>query len=257
MKIVRFIHPFEKTLFYGVLENDYVYSIVGDPFSDEIDICKDKKFNLKPSEFLVPCEPSKVIALAINYHGVTGQRIDMPEPVVFLKGSNTVVKHDAKVKLPFQSDTWGESELGLVIKKEVSPESQILRAKDYILGYIATNDVSCKNIDGRDHHLARSKSANGFCPVGYYIDTEYDYRNKKIRGFHNEQLLRQGNTNQMIWNPEKILIWLSGWMTLNAGDIIITGTPARIRDRIFLKSGDQYKVQIEGLPDLNTFFYEK
>ena len=79
---------------------------------------------------------------------------------------------------------------------------------------------------------------------------------KEILAFHNDILLREGNTNQMIWNPERIIIWLSTWMTLYPGDIIITGTPSRVRDRLFLKDGDTYTVKIEGFPDLVTSFYE-
>ena len=61
----------------------------------------------------------------------------------------------------------------------------------------------------------------------------------------------------MFWKPEKILPWLSSWMTLYPGDIISTGAPVRTRDRLYLKDGDIFTVKIEGLPELSTFFYEK
>jgi 2-keto-4-pentenoate hydratase/2-oxohepta-3-ene-1,7-dioic acid hydratase in catechol pathway len=180
----------------------------------------------------------------------------MSEPLVFLKSTNAVVDCNYKVKLPFSSKTWGEAELGVVIKRKTSKILSEKDVKEYILGYVPVNDVSCVNVDNRDHHLARSKSANGFCPVGQYIDMDYDYRNKEILAYHNDILLRKGNTDQMIWNPEKIIIWLSRWMTLYAGDIIITGTPSRIRDRLFLRENDTYTVDIEGFPNLITSFYE-
>jgi 2-keto-4-pentenoate hydratase/2-oxohepta-3-ene-1,7-dioic acid hydratase in catechol pathway len=124
------------------------------------------------------------------------------------------------------------------------------------LGYVPANDVSCDNVDDRDHHLARSKSADGFCPLGQYVDTDYDFRGKKILAYHNNTLLREGNTNQIIWDPERIVVWLADWMTLYPGDVVITGTPSRVRDRMFLKDGDTYTVKIEGFPDLVTKFYE-
>jgi len=180
----------------------------------------------------------------------------MSEPLVFLKSTNAMVDCNCKVRLPFSSNTWGEAELGVVIKKTTTPQVSSLNVKDYILGYIPANDVSCNNVEDRDHHLARSKSADGFCPIGQYIDTDYDYRNKEILAYHNDIMLRKGNTDQMIWNPEKSVVWLSGWMTLYPGDIVITGTPSRVRDRMFLKDGDTYTVKIEGFPNLVTKFYE-
>ena len=116
------------------------------------------------------------------------------------------------------------------------------------------NDISCSNVDNRDHHLARSKSADNFCPVGEYIDTTYDHKNKFIRAYHNDQLLRDGNTSEFIWSPSKIIFELSKWMTLNPGDLILTGAPKRVRDRQFLEHGDEYRIEIEGLPILSNRF---
>jgi len=205
---------------------------------------------------LVPCKPTKVVALAINYQGATGQTASMSEPLVFLKSTNAVVDCNQQVKLLFKSNTWGEAELGVVIGKTTTPGVTAANVKDFILGYVPANDVSCDNVDDRDHHLARSKSADGFCPLGQYVDTDYDFRGKKILAYHNNTLLREGNTNQIIWDPERIVVWLAGWMTLYPGDVVITGTPSRVRDRMFLKDGDTYTVKIEGFPDLVTKFYE-
>ena len=105
---------------------------------------------------------------------------------------------------------------------------------------------------GRDHHLARSKSADGFCPVGKFIDLDYQYQNKKIQGYQNNILIREGNTNEMIFSIDKIISWLSSWMTLNPGDIILTGAPKRVCEKKFLKSGDLYTVRLEGFDELTT-----
>ena len=153
------------------------------------------------------------MALAINYLGATGQTASMSEPLVFLKSTNAVANFNEQVKLPFNSNTWGESELGVVIGKTTTSDVTTENVKDFILGYVPANDVSCDNVEGRDHHLARSKSADGFCPLGQYIDTNYDFRDKKIVAYQNDTLLRKGNTNQFIWDPEKIVLWLAGWMT--------------------------------------------
>lgn len=256
MKIVRYTDKGRGKSVYGILGEDTIYPVIGSPFSKLIAYDKTNGISYDETLLLAPCEPTKVVALAINYLGATGQTADMLEPLVFLKSNNSVVGINDTVELPFQSNTWGESELGVVIRKTAK---NILEAevRNYILGYVSANDVSCDNVDDRDHHLARSKSSDGFCPLGQYIDTDYDFRNKSILAYHNDILLRKGNTDEMIWDPEKIVVWLSSWLTLYPGDVIITGTPSRVRDRLFLKDGDTYTVEIEGFPKMVTRFRAK
>ncbi len=254
MKIVRYENHHDR-LIYGRLEDGLVYPLDGSPFQEVLRV----NSALQPLKYgtvdvVAPCEPTKIVALAINYKGATGQSSTMTEPLVFIKGSNSISGPGKKVRLPFVSNTWGEAELGVVIKRRAS-EIQLQDAARYILGYIPANDVSCDNVDNRDHHLARSKSADGFCPVGHYIDTAYDPENKNILAYQNNILLRSGNTRELIWDVHKTITWLSGWMTLYPGDLVLTGTPPRVRERMFLKSGDAYTVQIEGFPALITEFY--
>lgn len=256
MKIIRFFNIKNKSNSYGIIESDQIFPLLGNPFIEKFRINRKIAIPFDSDILLAPCLPTKVVALAINYQGSTGQTASMSEPLVFLKSTNTVVGCNQKVRLPFNSNTWGEAELGIVIKKLTTPKVSASNVKDYILGYVPANDVSCDNVDERDHHLARSKSSDGFCPLGQYIDTDYDPRGKEILAHHNNTLLRKGNTDQMVWGPEKIIIWLSDWMTLYPGDVVITGTPSRVRDRMFLKDGDNYTVKIEGFPDLVTSFYE-
>tara|TARA_Y100000590_G_scaffold20022_2_gene23395 strand:- start:6132 stop:6902 length:771 start_codon:yes stop_codon:yes gene_type:complete len=256
MKLIRYKNLINKSISNGILEVDKIFPLLNDPFSKNLQINYDEAIPFDSRLIEAPCLPTKIIALAINYKGSTGITSSMSEPLVFLKSTNAVSSFNQPVRLPFTSNTWGEAELGVVIGKTTSSKIPISDVKSYILGYLAANDVSCDNVDNRDHHLARSKSADGFCPLGQYIDTDYDFHNKEITAYHNDILLRKGNTNEMIWNPEKIVIWLSNWMTLYPGDIIITGTPSRVRDRKFLKNGDTFTVKIEGLPDLLTSFYE-
>ena len=254
MKIIRY--KIENSLpRYGVIKNELIFPIIGSPFAEKIEISKDEELVYDSSILLKPCLPTKIIALAINFPGATGQTKDMLEPLVFIKANNCARAFNKPVKIAFSSETWGESELGLVIKKETR-NININNVKDYILGYVPVNDVSCENIEGRDHHLARSKSADGYCPIGHWIDTEYDYTGKKIQAYHNETIIREGIADQMIWNPEKIIIWLSSWMTLYPGDLISTGAPVRTRERLYLHDGDNFTVKIEGFPDLVTSFYE-
>ena len=253
MKIVRYKDWRSKKIHYGVIITDKIFYLKNSPFNAVVKINKKKSIKLIEKTLLPPCDPNTIIALAINYLNPNKKKQIVNEPLIFIKSNNTICKSNKKIKIAFNLPTWGESELGLVIKKQAKNVS-IKEAKKYILGYLPVNDITCRNIKNRDHHLARSKSADGYCPIGDYIDTKYDYKNKIIESYHNNILLRRGTTNDMIWYPEKIISWLSNWMTLMPGDLIITGAPPRIRKRIFLKKGDTFNVKIEGFKELKNHF---
>ncbi len=254
MKIIRYQEDDVSKINYGKLENDKVYKILNSPFENEIEI-SNIPLNLSQTKILSPVSPGKIICIATNFFGATGVDNHMIEPMVFLKGKNTITHNGNSVHLPFNLKCWGESELGFVIKKKIkNQEKEKSDTTNLILGFLPCNDVSCENISNRDHHLARSKSVDNFCPVGDYIDTEYNPSNKYIKAYHNNELLREGNTSEFIWNPPKIIFELSKWMTLSPGDLVLTGAPKRVRERQFLENGDGYRVEIEGLPVLNNHF---
>jgi len=255
MKIVRYKNQQSDKIFYGSIINGKIFNIKKSPFDTFLKIDKKKNIALKVKNLLPPCNPKTIIAFAINYLNSSKKKKIFYEPLIFIKSNNTICKQNNKIKIAFNSPTWGESELGIVIKKKAKNVS-LKKAKEYILGYLPVNDITCNNIKNRDHHLARSKSADGYCPIGYYIDTDYNYKNKVIESYHNNILLRKGNTNDMIWKPEKIISWISTWMTLTPGDLVITGTPPRVRKRMYLKNGDTFTVKIEGFPKLENSFYE-
>lgn len=198
--------------------------------------------------------PSKIIGIATNYKGATGVNNDMLEPMIFLKSPNALANHNDKIEIPFDLPCWGEVELAVIIKKEAKNIS-LENAKEYIGGYTIANDITIENIMDRDHHLARAKSADGFCPILDKVDGSFEPKDQYIRAYHNGELLREAKLSDMIWSSEKIISELSQWMTLNKGDIILTGTPPRVIDRIYLKNGDHFICEIEGLGRLENKFY--
>lgn len=240
---------------YGLRENNKVY-VLGDSFNIGLDQKTFQDFvidevDLDHISFLPPCNPTKIIGVALNYPGVSKEKNIESEPLVFLKGLNALSIDKDKLNLSSFKNVWGECEIALVIKKKIKNIS-INEASKAILGFMPANDVTCDNFYKRDHHLARSKSADGFCTVGNYIDLDYQYHNKLIQGFQNNILIREGNTNDMIFSIPKIVSWISSWMTLYPGDIILTGAPSRVRKKLYLKSGDTYSVRLEGFENLNT-----
>ncbi len=205
-------------------------------------------------ELLAPCQPGKVIAIAINYPGATGLTKKTNEPLVFFKPPSSVIGPNKAIISPFlDSLAWGECELGIVIGKRLS-KATVGEVNAAIFGYTICNDVSCENVFERDHHLARSKGADTFCVLGPYIDTDFNPNGKYISGHHNDVLIREGYCEQRLWKEPELLIWLSSWMTLETGDVILTGAPSRVCERIYFKDGDRFTCAIEGLGELSNPF---
>jgi 5-oxopent-3-ene-1,2,5-tricarboxylate decarboxylase/2-hydroxyhepta-2,4-diene-1,7-dioate isomerase len=192
---------------------------------------------------------TKILCLAENY------KKDCKEPLIFIKTTNTLTNLK-KINIDLSSKVWGEVELALIIKKEAN-NVLYSEAFDYIKGFSIANDVTIENILGRDHHLALSKCQDDFCPIYSNYSEEFDWNNKYIKCFHNDILLREGNLSDLLWDPYKAIEELSKNFTLHENDLILLGTPPRVRDRIYLKNGDKFICEIEGLGKMENFFYAK
>ncbi|MBT7896745.1 MAG: hypothetical protein HN564_07085 [Flavobacteriales bacterium] len=255
MQIVRYKK--EDYQRFGRLQDGSITPFItgNDPYNCDLgDGCFDvnNQFNLKECELISPISPTKIIGVALNYPGVSGN-LDSQKPLIFLKASNAIISSKSRVTLPRDLKAWGESELGVIIKQKII-NINASEVKDCILGYTIVNDITCHNTEGRDHHLARSKNQDGFCPTGDYIETNFSYKNKMIRAYQNDHLLREGNTNDMIFDVDIIIEYVSSFMTLYPGDLIITGAPPRVREKVYLAKDDTYRISIEGFEDIETKF---
>jgi len=249
MKLVRFKKD-DLDVRYGVL-NGQELSVLDERFSIGVDkdsyhsFCEDQIL-LDSVVLIQPCQPTKIIGIAQNFKGVSNADASIKEPLAFSKTPNSLAMSGEQIHLNENSSSWGECELAVVIGRQVSNIIEE-NVNEHILGYVPANDVTSDNLYNRDHHLARSKCSDGYCPVGKAIDLDYCPENKKIRGYQNGELIREGNTDDMIFSVNKIISWLSKWMTLLPGDIVLTGAPPRVVDKRYLGSGDIYTVEIEGL----------
>ena len=237
---------------YGVLDGENVQVWSDVPWNGGAPT--EKNIPLSETRLLAPCQPGKIIGVAINFPGASGLAADFKEPLVFLKPGTSVIGPDEAIASPFPDmPVWGECELAVVIGKRLSRAGRE-DALAGVFGYTIGNDVSADNVHGWDHHLARSKAADTFCALGPWINTEFNPDGKAIRGFHNEVLLREGWANARLWAEPELLVWLSSWMTLEPGDVILTGAPTRVRERMYLQSGDSYTCAIDGLGELTNPF---
>jgi 2-keto-4-pentenoate hydratase/2-oxohepta-3-ene-1,7-dioic acid hydratase in catechol pathway len=202
--------------------------------------------------------PGKAICIGLNYSDhaeETGAAIPK-EPIVFMKAANTVVGPYDNILIPRKSKkTDWEVELAVIIKKEARYLENIEDAKDFIAGYAVVNDVSEREFQiERGGQWTKGKSCDNFSPLGPYVlttDEVKDPQNLWMKLSVNGVQMQNGNSSKMIFNVYYVVHYLSQFMTLEAGDVILTGTPPGValgmKDPQYLKEGDIVELSIEGL----------
>src|SRR5215831_9251939 len=207
---------------------------------------------LQESELrLAPCvfEPGKIVAVGLNYRRhaqETGAQI--PEtPILFSKFNNTLAASCRPVTLPTVATQYDyEVELGVVIGRRAAAVS-VAEALQYVLGYCTANDLSARDLQMRTSQWLLGKSLDGFCPVGPYLvtrDEVPDPQKLALRTWVNGELRQNSNTSDMIFSVAEVVSYASTYMTLEPGDLIITGTPEGVilgmpQPRTWLKRGDE------------------
>lgn len=252
MKIIRYELKGCQEASLGLVEENNIYKLTGDPLG----VAEKGHFvgKLEDVRLLSPCMPGKIVAVAINFPGIGGYSPEMLEPLVFVKPSSCIASPGETVINPFPDlPWWGEAELGVVIKKRLKNIS-VDNVFDDILGFTIGNDVTVENVERRDHHLARSKCLDRFCPIGPWIDTEFDASDCVIEAVQNGEIIRRGRSSQQVWQWPKIISWLSTWITLEPWDVVLTGNPPDTVGMRFLSDGDTYTARIEGLGALTNRF---
>jgi 2-keto-4-pentenoate hydratase/2-oxohepta-3-ene-1,7-dioic acid hydratase in catechol pathway len=171
------------------------------------------------------------------------------EPVIFLKPTTALCGHGAGIVYPRGVKRLDyEAELAVVIKKKAKDIS-VQDAKEFIFGYTCLNDVTARDLQARDGQWTRSKSFDTFCPLGPWCETELDPCGLHIRTFLNGSIRQDSSTADFIFSVDRIVSFVSGIMTLFAGDVISTGTPAGVGP---MQRGDEVAVSIEGIGELRN-----
>ena len=191
--------------------------------------------------------PTKIVAIGLNYydHAEEMKKDPPKEPLMFLKPVSSLITWNEDIIYPnhMSSKVDYEGELGIVIKKEAKWVSKE-KAYDYILGGVCVNDVTARDLQSIDIQFSRAKGFDTFCPVGPYISDEIDYQNVKIKTVVNNQVKQESNTSLMVHKIDFLISYVSKIMTLNKGDLILTGTPGGVGS---LQDQDIVSVNIEGL----------
>ncbi|MGN1059791.1 MAG: fumarylacetoacetate hydrolase family protein, partial [Clostridia bacterium] len=226
MKILRYTYKEQGG--YGVLRDGTVYPIAGDIFGAFT--VAEAGVPLSAVSLLPPCEPTKIVAVGLNYsdHAKEMQETQLKDPVLFMKPTTALLPHGGTIMRPAAAKQVDyEAELAIVIGRKARQVS-VGQAGDYIFGYTCLNDVTARDLQKTDGQWTRAKSFDTFAPMGPVIETELDPSCLAIRLEVNGEIRQQSNTSMMMFSPQALVSFVSGVMTLLPGDVITTGTPAGI-----------------------------
>jgi 2-keto-4-pentenoate hydratase/2-oxohepta-3-ene-1,7-dioic acid hydratase in catechol pathway len=195
------------------------------------------------ADLLCPVEPSKIVCVGRNYAAHAkemGGEVPV-EPLLFLKPPSSLIGPSATIILPRQSArVEHESELAVVIGRRASNVSAA-EALGVVCGFTAANDVTARDLQKKDGQWTRAKGFDTFCPVGPWIETEIDPGKLRVQCRVNGEVRQDGHTTQMIFDVAALIAYVSRIMTLEAGDLVLTGTPEGVGP---LLPGDVCEVEI-------------
>jgi 2-keto-4-pentenoate hydratase/2-oxohepta-3-ene-1,7-dioic acid hydratase in catechol pathway len=214
-------------------------------------------FHLEQVRLLVPCEPSKVLAVGLNYgsHQVFvtsaegGKPLDMTKPVIFAKFPTSLIPDGAAIVFPEgATNVHFEGELAVVVGKQATRVSEA-EAKNHVFGVSICNDLVDRNWLLNDLQWFRAKGSDGFGPMGPAIVRGLNYSNLRLRTWINNELRQDSSTSELVYSPDKLLSYISQFITLLPGDVIFTGTPGKTQA---VSRGDTIEIEIEGVGRLRN-----
>jgi len=251
MKICRF--AYKNSIYWGAVKNRTIFPLKNfeNPFepNNNVDFNESIEFeNVK----LLPVMPSKIVCVGRNYeeHAVELGNEVPKEPLLFLKAPSSIITQGEAIIIPEQSNrVEHEGELAVVIGRTCKNLSGQENPLEYVFGYTCLNDVTARDLQRRDVQFARAKSFDTFCPIGAIIETDLDASDIRVTTRINGMIRQDGRTSQMVFPVPFLIRYISKQMTLNAGDIIATGTPSGVSK---LNAGDICEVEIEGIGILSN-----
>ncbi|HUO84279.1 MAG TPA: fumarylacetoacetate hydrolase family protein [Thermoanaerobaculia bacterium] len=243
MRIVRVRHGDE--IFHAKLEIDGVRRLRGSPFDETLS----PESRLVPAgeiSLLAPVAPGKIIGVGRNYaaHAKELGNAAPDEPLLFLKPPSAVIGPEEAIQLPAVSERVDyEGELAVVIGRSgrnIEPSDW----RHHVCGFTCANDVTARDLQKKDVQFTRAKGFDTFCPVGPWIETDLDPSDLRLVTRVNGDVRQEGRTSRMIFDVPWLIAFISSIMTLEPGDLILTGTPEGVGP---LAPGDRVEVEIEGV----------
>ena len=246
-KVKRIRYCDESGVQWGELEGGTVYPLTG-----LVGERSGPAVMLSEVTLLAPCEPKNIVCVGKNYAKhileMGGSAEDLPkEPGLFIKSLGTLSNPGDPIPYPsWTKNLHFEGELAVVVSRTMKDVSEA-DALGHVLGYTCAVDVTARDKQRSDLQWARGKSADGFCPVGPWLETDLDTSALGVQTKLNGALKQDGNTQDLIFSVPKILSYISSFLTLGPGDLVLTGTPDGVGP---MNVGDRLEVTVEGIGTL-------
>ncbi len=249
MKFVRFTTAGDQTIRSGVVTAGMVKEIEGSIF-DSWDYTGDR-YSLDSVSLVAPLRPTHLIGIGKNYVEFEHERPEtLPSlPVFFFKPVSSVIGPDQEIVIPPNLDQIKfETEIAVIIGKAGKniPEVEV---DSHIFGYTIANDVASPEYFHPDGHWTIGKSFDTFTPLGPWIETQLDTRALTLQTLLNGIMVQNSGSNLIIVGIKQMVSFLSQIMTLQPGDVILSGTPAGAG---FMQNGDEITCIVEGIGTLTN-----
>lgn len=227
---------------YGVLQGDRIMEIDGDLFGQHR--ATDRWVDLADVRLLTPTPAKKVIAVGLNYQSHLGEREPAAYPGLFAKYPTSLVADGDDIVAPTDAaNLHYEGEMVLVIGKTCSNVTEA-EAMECVFGITAGNDISERDWQANDLQWLRAKGSDTFGPVGPTIARGVDPDDVLVETRVNGEVRQHERTSDLIFGTAAIVSYISRYVTLEAGDLIFSGTPGSTRA---MQDGDVVEVEVEGV----------
>ncbi|HJL20293.1 MAG TPA: fumarylacetoacetate hydrolase family protein [Sandaracinaceae bacterium LLY-WYZ-13_1] len=242
MRFARARH--EGTVRWVRLEPDAAIPLVGAPWDGAVE--GGERWPADP-ELLAPVAPTKIVCVGRNYAAHARELgNEVPdEPLLFLKPPSALLAPGGTIRWPAASERIDyEGEVGVVVGRRLSGASPA-EAADGLFAITCANDVTARDLQRRDGKFTRGKGFDGFCPVGPWLETDPPPLDRiAIETRVDGELRQRSTTARMVWPIAPLVAFMSGVMTLEPGDLILTGTPEGVGP---LAAGQRVEVEVEGV----------
>ena len=249
MRLVRFRHG--DRIATGAVErgSDEIQVLKGTFFEDPLPT--GESIPLDDVRLLAPVLPSKLVCVGKNYAAHAAEfGMQVPEePLLFLKPSTAVIGPNDPIELlPISRRIDYEGELAVVIGR-LARGVRAEEAFQVILGYTCANDVTLRDLQKTDDQWARAKGFDGSAPIGPWIETDLDPNEATVLTRLNGEVRQQGSTADLVFGVATLIEYITTFMTLLPGDLLLTGTPEGVGP---LAEGDVVEIEVEGVGTLRN-----
>ena len=236
----------------------WVTALLASPWKPEVKTVLGTPLLLDEAKLLAPVEPTKIVCVGRNYRDHAkelGNEVPK-EPLLFLKPPSSLLGAGGVVRMPRVAERVDyEGELAVVIGRRIRRLKAGEDIQPYLHGVTVANDVTARDLQKKDGQWTRAKGFDGFCPVGPVVATEVTAAEIDaglvVETRQNGELRQHGSTADFIFSLRELLVYITTAITLEPGDLLLTGTPAGVGP---VAAGDEVVVSVAGVGSLRNRF---